>query len=147
MIKQFIRSLLLYMVINFCSMHLLASDGHDVKPWALYPYASLDADTIEMGTLEAGIRTSGEIRLFNKGVKNLVIGRVRSGCGLMVPSWQVEPILQNEEAVIRFRFDTSHPGRFERKVIIHTNAYQKTMVVTVRGKVIPAGTPAGIDEQ
>ncbi len=139
--------LLLYLMINFCCMHLQASGRQDATPPTLYPYATLVADTIEMGILEAGTRASGEIGISNTGAKNLIIGRVRSGCGLMVPSWPAEPLAQNEEAVIRFRLDTNNPGHFERKVIIHTNAYQKTMVVTVRGKVIPAGTPLGVDEQ
>lgn len=100
------------------------------------PYAVPEKEVIDLGLIKQGSRSSGEIRILNKGVKDFVIARVRSSCGLMIPTWPDGAVGHNEEAVVRFRYDSSRPGPFERKVVIHTNAYQRTLVVTVKGEVV-----------
>lgn len=102
------------------------------------PYIVIDEEVKDMGILEQGERGNGEIRLRNEGVREFLIGSVRSACGLMIPAWPSEPVTPGEEVILRFRYDTSRLGPFERKVIIHTNAFQKTVVVTVKGEVVPA---------
>ncbi len=102
-----------------------------------YPYAVLSADTIDMGTVQAGERFTGRITITNEGKPDLLIARVRSSCGLMIPNWPTEPIRQGEDATINFRYNTNRPGPFTRNIIIHTNGYRKTLVVAVYGEIIP----------
>ncbi len=108
----------------------------DIK--ASYPYAILlSNDTINMGTIEAGSRATGEIRLRNEGTPDLFIAKVRSSCGLLIPTWPTEPLKTGDEASISFRYNTDRLGHFERNIIIHTNSYQKTLIIPVYGEIIP----------
>ncbi len=108
----------------------------DIK--ASYPYAILlSNDTINMGTIEAGSRATGQIRLRNEGTPDLLIAKVRSSCGLMIPTWPTDAIKTGEEATINFRYNTNRIGPFTRNIIIHTNSYQKTLIIPVYGEIIP----------
>ncbi len=102
----------------------------------ILPYAVIDKGEIDLGKIEQGSRSTGEIRIRNEGAKEFLIARVRSSCGLMIPTWPDRATGPGEEVVVSFRYDTSRPGPFERKVVIHTNSYQRTLVVTVKGEVI-----------
>ncbi len=102
-----------------------------------YPYAVLTADTIEMGSVQAGERFTGRITLTNEGKPDLIIAKVRSSCGLMIPNWPSEPIQQGKDVTINFRYNTNRLGPFTRNIIIHTNGYKKTLVVPVYGEVVP----------
>lgn len=118
---------------------LSASPGQDEKEVirSRFPYAELETTEVDMGQLVEGNRARGEVHFTNEGAKDLLIGRVRSSCGLLIATWPTEPIRQGERATIRFSYDTSRLGPFERRMIIHTNAYQKTLVVPVTGEVLP----------
>ncbi|MDR4989279.1 MAG: DUF1573 domain-containing protein [Bacteroidales bacterium] len=102
-----------------------------------YPYAVADAEVIDLGKITAGSRASGELKIYNRGHKDLFIARVRSSCGLMIPTWPTEAIGRDEAAVINFRYNSSRLGPFERNIIVHTNAWQKTIIVRVVGEIIP----------
>lgn len=103
-----------------------------------HPVLQLESREIDMGQLVSGGRVSGEIHITNAGSKDLLIGRVRSSCGLMIPIWPDEPIAEGNEVVIRFRYNTSRLGPFNRNIIIHSNGHPKTHVVKVTGEVIPS---------
>jgi len=123
------------MLLTFLSLPLHADDDQEIK--SQFPYAVLKSQAIDMGLLEYGSRATGVIKLGNAGAKDLIIAKVRSSCGLMIPTWPGQPIGKDQEVDIHFRYDTSRLGPFERKVIIHTNAWQKTIVITIRGEVVP----------
>lgn len=125
---------LLSVVLLFFVFVLMADDS-DIRE--KYPVAILSADTIDMGTMQAGERFTGQITISNEGRPDLLIARVRSSCGLMIPNWPTDPIPQGEEATINFRYNTNRPGPFTRNIIIHTNGYRKTLVVPVYGEVVP----------
>ncbi len=124
------------LVLLFVFSCVLAGENSQVVN---YPVLRVESDSIDLGKLVAGERASGEITLYNEGGKDLLIGRVRSSCGLMIPAWPGEAIAPGEEATIRFRYNTSRQGPFVRNIIIHTNGHPKTKVVQVTGHVIPAG--------
>ncbi len=102
-----------------------------------YPFAELETAHVDMGEIKSGSRATGEVRLTNRGREDLLIGRVRSSCGLLIATWPTSPIGYGEEVTIRFSYDTRRLGHFERKLMIHTNAHQKTLLVTITGEVLP----------
>lgn len=65
----------------------------------------------------------------------MIVARVRSSCGLLITSWPASPLKTGEQATISFRYDTSRPGPFRRNIIVHTNAWQGTLVIPVKGEV------------
>ncbi|MFO7874144.1 MAG: DUF1573 domain-containing protein [Bacteroidales bacterium] len=111
--------------------------GEDDERKNRFPIAVIENDKIDMGQITEGTRQTGEIKITNIGEEDLLIGRVRSSCGLVIPNWPEDPVEKDDEVIIRFRYDTSRLGPFERKVIIHTNGWQKDLIITVSGEVIP----------
>ncbi len=128
-----LRGFLSVLLVSFACV--LMADDSVIKE--NYPYAVLSADTIDMGTVKSGERFTGRITITNEGKPDLLIARVRSSCGLMIPNWPTEPIRQGEAAIINFRYNTNRLGPFTRNIIIHTNGYKKTLVVPVYGEVVP----------
>jgi hypothetical protein len=102
-----------------------------------YPYAVLEAAEYNFGRVTAGSVLAGIIVISNEGAADLLVAKVRSSCGLMIPSWPTQPTPRGENIRISFRYDSSRTGPFERLITIHTNAWQKDLVVKVRGEVIP----------
>lgn len=115
----------------------MAHDRNETGIKSGYPYATLAAEEIDMGKLPKGSSNDGFIFLTNQGEPDLLIARIRSSCGLVIPSWPDAPISQGDTVRIRFRYNTNRLGPFERKITIHTNAWQKNLFVTVKGEVIP----------
>jgi len=101
-----------------------------------FPYAILSSDKIDLGKLEPGSAGSGSITITNGGQYDLAIARVRSSCGLLVTTWPTQPLKPGEQGTITFRYDTGRPGPFERNIVIHTNAWQKNIVIPVKGEVV-----------
>jgi hypothetical protein len=118
----------------------LASDTDEAALKRSYPWAVIEKDTFDLGTIKQGSTARNHITIRNEGRHDLIVAGVRSSCGLMIPNWPADPVGRNEEVVINFRYNASRLGAFERKIILHTNAYQKTIVVTVFGEVIPLNT-------
>lgn len=114
---------------------LFAADPPEARQ--RYPYAVLERDVFEFGKLEAGPAVRGTIIITNEGAVDLLIAKVRGSCGLMIPSWPAS-VSPGGEAQIHFRYDGSRLGPFERHITIHTNAWQKDLVVKVRGEILPS---------
>ena len=116
---------------------VLASDEGNEALKRSYPWAVIEKDTIDMGVLQQGIAARSHFTVRNEGRHDLIIAGVRSSCGLMIPNWPTEPFGTKQEAVINFRYSASRLGLFKRNITIHTNAYQKNIVLTVIGEVVP----------
>ncbi len=133
----------LYLLLSFHAVLLALSDialASDIDEAALkrsYPWAVIDKDTIDLGILKQGITARSHITVRNEGQYDLIIAGVRSSCGLMIPNWPAEPVQTNEEVMVSFRFNASRLGAFERRITIHSNAFQKNKIITVLGEVVP----------
>lgn len=106
-----------------------------------FPYAVLNSDSIDFGTVERGAVISGRLQITNEGAYDLLIVKVRSSCGLLIQTWPSAPVKPGEMAVINFRYDSNIPGPFERLITLHTNAWQKNLVVKVKGEVVQRLAP------
>jgi hypothetical protein len=107
-----------------------------------FPFAIVSVDSINMGSLNAGSSGQGSFTITNAGSYELLVSRVRSSCGLLVTTWPTQPLKPGEQGTITFRYDTSRPGPFERNIVVHTNAWQKNIVIPVKGEVlIKSGKP------
>ncbi len=124
-----------FLALIFLSPALVGQDT--TNPKNQYPYAVLNSYDIDLGEIEKGSRAEGSIAISNQGAHPFIISKVRSACGLMIPTWPAAPVEPGEKTTISFRYDTSRPGPFERIITIHTNAWQKNLEVKVKGKVVP----------
>lgn len=129
---------LIFLLLLACISGGLAAETPPVEVLrSEYPYAELEKDAIDLGKIAQGRQAPGSIVLTNTGQHPLLIGTVRSSCGLMIPSWPTQAIAPGAQATISFRYDGSRIGPFERIISIHTNAWQKTIQVKVSGEVVP----------
>ena len=81
----------------------------------------------------------GSFTLTNTGNRDMTVARVRSSCGLLITSWPTEPLKPGTQTTISFRYDTSRPGPFRRNIVLHTNSWQGTLVIPVKGEVMTVG--------
>ena len=82
-------------------------------------------------------KSNGE-RVFtftNIGNMPLIISRVQSTCGCTIPKKPEKPIMPGEKGEIKVSYDTNKPGRFNKQIIIFSNAKQKRKIVRIKGFV------------
>lgn len=102
-----------------------------------YPYVVVEPVRFDFGQIPTGQPITGKIELSNEGAYDLVIAKARSSCGLMIQTWPSAPVAPGDKVTISFRFDTNRTGPFDRLITIHTNAWQKNLIIEVRGEVMP----------
>lgn len=113
--------------------NLTAQNQTDVRH--SYPYAVVRPAQIDLGVAETGSMMRGRFYIINEGQESLLVASVRSSCGMMIPSWPSAPIAPGDSASIQVRYDSSRVGPFTRLITIHTNAWQKTLIIGVSGEV------------
>lgn len=112
----------------------------DEDPRTRYPYVVVEPEGFEFGRVTTGQPIAGKIELSNEGAYDLLIAKARSSCGLMIQTWPSAPVKPGGKVVISFRFDSNRTGPFKRLITIHTNAWQKNLVLEVKGEVMPEGS-------
>ena len=74
----------------------------------------------------------------NTGGEPLIINKVRSSCGCTVTDWTKKPIPPGGKGYIKAIYNASHrPGRFTKTITVNSNAVNSTVVLRVKGEVIP----------
>jgi hypothetical protein len=130
---------ILFLLTSLAAVARPAPEGNPPEARARYPYAVPEQAVFDLGQVVQGPVATGTIVIANEGAADLRIARVRSSCGLMIPAWPDGPVAPGDKARVGFRYDTGRLGPFERIVIIHTNAWQRDLRITVRGEVVPSG--------
>ena len=94
-----------------------------------------EKEAINYGKVEK--KSNGE-RVFtftNIGNMPLIISRVQSTCGCTIPKKPEKPIMPGEKGEIKVSYDTNKPGRFNKQIIIFSNAKQKRKIVRIKSFV------------
>ncbi|CAI8322316.1 MAG: Uncharacterised protein [Polaribacter sp. SA4-10] len=94
-----------------------------------------EKETIDYGKIA---KKSDGARVFtftNIGTVPLVIKRVQSTCGCTIPEKPEAPIMPGAKGKIKVSYDTNKPGRFNKQIIIFSNAKQTRKVIRVKGYV------------
>lgn len=124
----------------FVALLLMAMTGPaDEQIKENHPFAVVHPLSFDFGQTEVGQPITGRIEITNQGAYDLLITKARSSCGLLIQTWPTDPVSPGEQVVMTFRYVSSSPGPFERLITIHTNAWQKNIIVGVRGEVVPVG--------
>ena len=98
---------------------------------------SLNSKRKQLITVKLKKKSNGE-RVFtftNIGNMPLIISRVQSTCGCTIPKKPEKPIMPGEKGEIKVSYDTNKPGRFNKQIIIFSNAKQKRKIVRIKGFV------------
>ena len=94
-----------------------------------------EKETIDYGTVA---KKSAGTRIFtfkNIGTAPIVIKRIQSTCGCTVPEKPEAPIMPGARGTIKVSYDTNKLGRFNKQIIIFSNAKQTRKVIRVKGYV------------
>lgn len=74
----------------------------------------------------------------NTGNAPLIIQRVATSCGCTTPEWPKEPIAPGKGGSIKVGYNPSgRPGPFAKTITVYSNAETPTVVLQIKGEVIP----------
>ncbi len=73
----------------------------------------------------------------NEGKEPLILSRVKSSCGCTIPKWSRQPLLPGQSDTIKVKYDTKRLGSFHKSITITSNAKTPTVVLKIKGKIIP----------
>ena len=107
---------------------------------------TFESDVMEYGTIPHNSEGKREFVFTNNGTKPLIITNAQGSCGCTVPTYPKEPIAPGAKGVIGVKYDTSRVGAFTKTVTLTTNATEPTKVLTIKGNVLGATTPATTKE-
>lgn len=100
---------------------------------------SFDSRHYQFGKVEESRGKTAHSFLFtNNGDRPLVIRKVESDCGCAVARWDRKPVNPGETGRITVTFDPrNRPGRFSKKIVVHSNAAGSPSVsLRISGEVI-----------
>jgi|YNPMSStandDraft_1061717.scaffolds.fasta_scaffold44998_1 hypothetical protein len=79
-----------------------------------------------------------EFSFTNTGAQPLIIQNVRASCGCTAPDWTKDPVLPGKKGVVKATFDPKgRPGPFNKSITVTSNAENSTVILTIKGEVIP----------
>ncbi|MEO0042786.1 MAG: hypothetical protein RL329_2234 [Bacteroidota bacterium] len=114
------------------------------------PVMTLEKNEVDYGTITAGSEPFRFFKFKNTGKAPLVIQNAQASCGCTVPEYPKQPIMPNESAEIKVRYDTNRVGGFTKQITLTTNESTPTRVLTIKGTVLdkntataPAAAPTG----
>ncbi len=74
----------------------------------------------------------------NTGNAAVTISDVKASCGCTTPTWTKEAVAPGKTGFIKAAYDPNNrPGPFEKSITIQSNAENPTVVLSIKGEVIP----------
>ena len=92
-------------------------------------------ETIDYGTIVKNSNGERTFSFTNTGSAPLIINRVQSTCGCTIPKKPEAPIMPGEKGEIKVSYDTKRFGRFNKQIIIFSNAKEARKVIRIKGFV------------
>ncbi len=105
------------------------------------PEIKVENEVLDYGTIDYDANGIREFKFKNIGKSPLTITSVQGECGCTSttidgkPGWPQEPILPGKSGVIRVKYDTKRPGRFEKNVTITSNSKLSSIKVKIKGEI------------
>ncbi|NOR88368.1 MAG: DUF1573 domain-containing protein [Bacteroidales bacterium] len=101
------------------------------------PLISFDKTEYDYGTMFQNADGSAYFAYTNKGKEPLILSRVKSSCGCTIPKWSRQPLMPGQTDTIKVKYDTKRLGSFHKSITISSNAKKQSVVLKIKGKVIP----------
>ncbi len=98
---------------------------------------TFESTVIDYGNIEYN---SDGVRAFtftNTGNAPIIITQVKGSCGCTVPTKPDGPIMPGETAEIGVKYATNRVGQFTKTVTVTSNASEPSIVLKIKGKVLP----------
>ncbi len=79
-----------------------------------------------------------EFTFTNTGGQPLIIQNVKASCGCTSPDWTKEPVLPGKKGFVKATYNPQgRPGPFNKSITVTSNAENSTVILTIKGDVIP----------
>ena len=103
----------------------------------------LISNVLDYGSILQGANPYRSIEFKNVGNAPLVLQKVTSTCGCLVPMYGEAAISPGNIGIIKLRYDTQHLGKFSKAIKIVSTDGQE-VIVTVKGEVLPKSSEVPI---
>jgi archaellum component FlaG (FlaF/FlaG flagellin family) len=99
----------------------------------------IDSAVFDFGDVkEADGPVTHVFKIKNTGELPLVITKVDTSCGCTSATKTNEPIAPGKQGEVKATFDVNgRPGHFNKPVTVRSNGKQGTLILTIKGNVIP----------
>lgn len=104
------------------------------------PEIKFEKTVYEYGNIHQGDNGVSEFVFKNVGNEPLILSNVAASCGCTVPEWPKNPILPNQSASIKVKYDTRRIGTISKSVTVFSNASTDRVMLQLRGNI--AAKPA-----
>lgn len=138
-IKRLIKNWLNYSlgVYFFCFLVVISFDSNAQKSKVNnQPKIVFETTSHDYGSIFAGDEGEVDFNFKNEGRIPLLINNVVSSCGCTVVKWSKDPILPNQQGVIKVAYNTNIIGDIKRSITVSTNDQSQSRIVLIlTGKV------------
>ena len=100
------------------------------------PVFEFENQVIDYGEIAVNSDGNRVFKFKNIGKSPLIIASVKGSCGCTVPTKPEEPIMPGETSEIKVKYATNRVGSFSKTVTITSNAYEPTVVLRIKGRVL-----------
>lgn len=129
---NFFRSVLFITSFLFCTA-LFAQDLTQEKKGVF----EFESSVVDYGTIAHNADGVRAFKFKNIGTAPIVITNVKGSCGCTVPTKPDHAIMPGESAEIGVKYATNRVGAFTKTVTVTSNANEPTVVLKIKGNVLP----------
>ena len=94
-----------------------------------------ESESHDFGDVKFEVPATYKFEFTNEGSAPLIISGAEGSCGCTVPEKPEAPIMPGAKGTIKVSYDTKKPGRFNKQIIIFSNAKQTRKVIRIKGYV------------
>ncbi len=138
--SNFFRNVFFIASFLFCTA-LFAQDATQEEKGVF----KFESSVIDYGTIAHNADGVRAFKFKNVGNAPIVISNVKGSCGCTVPTKPDHAIMPGESAEIGVKYATDRIGAFSKTVTVTSNASEGTVVLKIKGKVLPdaSASPSG----
>ena len=130
------KKILFLLFIGIASLQMNAQTEEEIKKDFTGPVFEFENEVIDYGDIAVNSDGNRVFKFKNIGKSPLIISNVKGSCGCTVPTKPEEPIMPGETGEIKVKYATNRIGPFSKTVTITSNAYEPTVVLKIKGRVL-----------
>jgi len=130
------KKILFILFVGVLSISANGQTKEEIKKDFTGPVFEFENDVIDYGEIAANSDGNRTFKFKNIGKSPLIITTVKGSCGCTVPTKPEEPIMPGDSGEIKVKYATNRIGPFSKTVTITSNAYESTVVLKVKGRVL-----------
>ena len=130
------KKIIFLLFIGIASLSVNGQTQEEIKKDFTGPVFEFENEVIDYGDIAVNSDGNRVFKFKNIGKSPLIISNVKGSCGCTVPTKPEEPIMPGETGEIKVKYATNRVGPFSKTVTITSNAYEPTVVLKIKGRVL-----------